>query len=110
MRALSPRVHFCSVQSFLFHGHHSAHLRFSFLSYKKAHAAVWLFLDFPDTRKGQRIFLASGMGSDGVTVTKLPQLLMILEMYLELSYFLSQIFTLVTVTEVTKVPMFLIGK
>ena len=48
------------------------------------------------------------MGSKGVTVTKFPQLLMILELYLELSYFLSQIYTVVTVTEVTKVPKFLI--
>ena len=46
----------------------------------------------------------SGMGSNGVTVTKFLQLLMILELYLELSYFLSQIFIVVTVTEVTKVP------
>ena len=33
---------------------------------------------------------------------------MILKLYLELSYFLSQIFIVVTVTEVTKVPKFLI--
>ena len=52
----------------------------------------------------------SGMGSNGVTVTKFLQLLMILELYLELSYFLSQIFIVVTVTEVTKVPKFLIWK
>ena len=48
------------------------------------------------------------MGSNGVTVTKFLQLLMILELYQELSYFLSQIFIVVTVTEVTKVPKFLI--
>ena len=45
-----------------------------------------------------------GMGSNGVTVTKFHQLLMILELYLELSYILSQLFLVVTVTEVTKVP------
>ena len=50
------------------------------------------------------------MGSNGVTVMKLLQLPMILELYLELSYFLSQIFIRVTVTEVTKVPKFLISK
>ena len=49
-----------------------------------------------------------GMGSNGVTVMKLLQLPMILELYLELSYFLSQIFIVVTVTKVTKVPKFLI--
>ena len=46
-------------------------------------------------------------GSNKVTVTKILQLLMILELYLELSYFLSQIFIVATVTEVTKVPKFL---
>ena len=46
----------------------------------------------------------AGMGSNGVTVTKFLQLLMILELYLELSYILSQLFRVVTVTEVTKVP------
>ena len=50
----------------------------------------------------------AGMGSNGVTIMKFLQLLMILELYLELSYFLSQIFIVVTVTEVTKVPKFLI--
>ena len=35
------------------------------------------------------------MGSNGVTVTKFLQFLMILELYLELSYFLSQIFIMV---------------
>ena len=35
---------------------------------------------------------------------------MILELYLELSYFFSQIFLVVTVTEVTEVPKFLIWK
>ena len=44
------------------------------------------------------------MGSNGVTVTKFLQLLMILELYLELSYILGQLFILVTVNEVTKVP------
>ena len=39
---------------------------------------------------------------------KILQLLVILELYLELSYFLSQTYTVVTVTEVTKVPEFLI--
>ena len=48
------------------------------------------------------------MGSNRVTVTKFLQLLMILELYLELSYFFSQILLVVTVTEVTKVPKFLI--
>ena len=43
----------------------------------------------------------TGMERNGVNVTKFLQLLMILELYLELSYFLSQIFILVTVTEVT---------
>ena len=46
-------------------------------------------------------------GSNKVTVTKILQLLMILELYLELSYFFSQIFIVATVTEVTKVPKFL---
>ena len=50
------------------------------------------------------------MESNRVTATKFPQLLMILELYLELSYFLSQIFIVVTVTELTKVPKFLIRK
>ena len=50
------------------------------------------------------------MGSNGVAVTKFLQLLMILEVYLELSYFLSQIFIVVTVTEITKVPKFLMQK
>ena len=44
------------------------------------------------------------MGSNRVTVSKFLQLLMILELYLELNYFLSQIWLVVTVTEVTKVP------
>ena len=44
------------------------------------------------------------MGNNRVTVTKFLQLLMILEMYLELSYILSQLFIVVTVTEVTKFP------
>ena len=43
------------------------------------------------------------MGSNRVTVTKFLQLLMILEMYLELGYILSQLFLVVTVTEVTEV-------
>ena len=46
----------------------------------------------------------TGLGSNGVTVTKFLQLLMILELYLELSYSFSQISIVVTVTEVTKVP------
>ena len=46
----------------------------------------------------------AGMGSNGVTIMKFLQLLMILELYLELSYFLSQILLVVIVTEVTKVP------
>ena len=52
----------------------------------------------------------SGFGSNGVTVTKFLQLLMILELYLELSYFFSWISIVVTVTEVTKVPKFLTQK
>ena len=48
------------------------------------------------------------MASNGVTVTKFLKLLMILELYLELSYYLGQILIVVTVTEVTKVPKFLI--
>ena len=52
----------------------------------------------------------AGMGSNRVTVTKFLQLLMILELYLELSYFFSQILLVVTVTEVTKVPKFLTWK
>ena len=43
------------------------------------------------------------MGSNEVTVTKFLLLLMILELYLELSYILSQLFLVVTVTEVTEV-------
>ena len=50
----------------------------------------------------------AGMGSNGVTVMKFLQLLMILELYLELSYFLRQVFILGT--EVTKVPKFLTWK
>ena len=46
------------------------------------------------------------MGNNTVTVMKFLQLLMILELYLELSYSLGQIFIVVTVTEVTKVPKF----
>ena len=52
----------------------------------------------------------AGMGSNGVTIMKFLQLLMILELYLELSYLLSQIFIVLTVTEVTKVLKFLIWK
>ena len=48
------------------------------------------------------------MGSNGVTVTKFLKFLMILELYLGLSYLLSHIFIVVTVTEVTKDPKFLI--
>ena len=47
------------------------------------------------------------MGSNGIIVRKFLQLLMILELYLELSYFLSQLFIVATGTEVTKVPKFL---
>ena len=53
------------------------------------------------------------LGRDGgnkVTVTKFLRLLMILELYLELSYFLSQIFIVVTVTGGTEFPKFLIQK
>ena len=39
---------------------------------------------------------------------EVPQLLMILELYLELSYFFRQIYEVVTVSEVTKVPKILI--
>ena len=46
----------------------------------------------------------AGFGSNGVIVTKFLQLLMNLELYLELSYFFSQICIVVAVTEVTKVP------
>ena len=49
----------------------------------------------------------TGLGSNGVIVTKFLKLLMILELYLELSYFFSWISIVVTVTEVTKVPKFL---
>ena len=41
------------------------------------------------------------MESNGVTATKFLQLLMILELYLELSYFLSPIYIVLTVTKVT---------
>ena len=51
-----------------------------------------------------------GMGSNGVTESRFLQLLFILELYLELSYFFSQICIVVTVIEVTKVPKFLIWK
>ena len=44
------------------------------------------------------------MGSNRIIVTKFLQLLMILELYLELGYILSQLFIVVTITEVTKVP------
>ena len=50
------------------------------------------------------------MGSNGVAVTKFLQLLMILEVYLELSFFLSQFFIVVIVYEVTKVSKCLIKK
>ena len=64
----------------------------------------------PQGKTGGAETLFPGMGSNGVTVTKFLQLLIILELYLELSYFLSQIYTVVTVTEVTKVPKFLTWK
>ena len=76
------------------------------------HSEVWME-DWRDTGgqvnesgKGE----GAGMGSNGVTVTKFLHLLMILELYLELSYFFSQILLVVTVTEVTKVPKFLTWK
>ena len=50
----------------------------------------------------------AGMGSNGVTVTKFLQLLMFWE--LELSYFLGQIFIVVTVTELTIAKKFLAQK
>ena len=43
------------------------------------------------------------MGSNRITETKFLQLLIILELYLESSYFFSQIYLVVT-DEVTKVP------
>ena len=49
--------------------------------------------------------LLAGMKSNDVTVTQFLQLLMFWE--LEPSYFLSQIFTVVTVTEVTIAPKLL---
>ena len=52
----------------------------------------------------------AGLGSNWVTVTNFLQLLMILELYLELSYFFSWISIVVTVTEVTKVPKFFTQK
>ena len=42
----------------------------------------------------------TGMGSNGVTVRKFLQLLMNFELYLELSYILSQLLIVVNVTEV----------
>ena len=44
----------------------------------------------------REVLLQAGMGSNGVTVTKFLHLLMILELFRELSYFLSQIFIAVT--------------
>ena len=44
------------------------------------------------------------MGSNGVTVTKFLQLLMIVQLYLELSYFLSQIYTVETAFKVYVCP------
>ena len=44
----------------------------------------------------------TGLESNGVTVMKFLQLFMILELYLELSYFFSWISIVVTVTEETK--------
>ena len=46
----------------------------------------------------------------GWGVMKFLKFVVILELYLELSYFVSQIFIMVTVTEVTKVPKFLSSK
>ena len=56
----------------------------------------------------ENLYFYPGMGSNGVTVKRFLQLLMILELYLELSYFLSQILLVVTAAEVTEVPKFLI--
>ena len=47
-----------------------------------------------------------GMGRNRVTLTKFLHLLMILELYLELGYFLIQINIVVTVNGVTKVTNF----
>ena len=69
-------------------------------------SSISLSLSDVTTRAGS----IQGMGSNKVTVTKFLQLLMILELYLELSYFLSQIFKVVNVTEVTEVPKFVIQK
>ena len=65
--------------------------------------------DGPSRSPGLVACLPAGMGSNGVTVTKFLQFLMTFELYLELSYsyILSQLFIVVTVTEVTKVPKFL---
>ena len=49
-----------------------------------------------------------GMGRNEVTVMKFLQLIMILELYQERHYLSSQIYIVVTVTvtEVTRIPMF----
>ena len=64
--------------------------------------------NFPVLLKINIIVMKPGMGSKGVTESRFLQLLFILELYLELSYFFSQICIVVTVIEVTKVPKFLI--
>ena len=55
----------------------------------------------------RKVVSLTGMGSNGITVTYFLQLLMFWELELDLGYFLSQIFTVVTATEVTIVPKFL---
>ena len=69
----------------------------------------WLHIDVLPTCDSPTTatYMIPGMGSNRVTVTKFLQLLIILELYLELSYFLRQIFIVGTVTEVIKVPKFL---
>ena len=49
--------------------------------------------------------LKAGIGSNIVNVTEFLRLLMILELYPELSYFLSYMFIAVTVTEVPRFPI-----
>ena len=53
-------------------------------------------------------FMNIRVGNNGVTVTEFFQSLFISDLYLELSYFLSQV--LGTVTRVSKVPKFLVSK
>ena len=62
-----------------------------------SNAAHWLTKCEPYMQKSQEESIQGpGMRSNRVTVTKFLQLLMILELYLELSYILSQIFIEVT--------------